>query len=316
MAVVEHATRRAQAEDEQDLVAAIRCGDDRAFELLYERYRARIGAYIQGMVVDHGRAEDIAQDVFIAALRRLRASDQPVLFRPWLYEIAKNACIDEFRRRGRAREVSLDGGRDQDEVGRLRSLSPTPDAAIESKQRLDALRGAFFGLSESHHRILVLRELEGLSYHQIGDRLGLSKPVVESTLFRARRRLGEEFEELESGRRCARVQELIAGTELRPPAALGLRDRRLMMRHLAHCDACRRAAHQAGFEDPERLAGRVAAAAAAPVGWLRTRTSPRPAAPAVRAGIALSPSLGAVATRLQTAAAPESSLTLPEQLSA
>ena len=88
--------------------------------------------------------------------------------------------------------------------------APAPDAAIESKQRLDDLCGAFGGLSESHHRVLVLRELEGLSYREIGERLGMTRAMVESTLFRARRRLSEEYEELASGRRCARVQSLIA----------------------------------------------------------------------------------------------------------
>jgi RNA polymerase sigma factor (sigma-70 family) len=240
MATVVRAEEQAHADGEQELVRAIRHGDDRAFEHLYARYRNRISAYILSMVGDHGRAEDIAQDVFISALRRLRASDQPVTFKPWLYEIAKNACIDEFRRRSRAREISLDG-EDRARVYGLPSLSLSPDAAIESKQRLADLRGAFRGLSESHHRILVLRELEGLSYHQIGDRLGMTKPVVESTLFRARRRLGEEFEDLESGRRCARVQELIDAQAALPSPTLGLRDRRLVARHLSHCEPCRRA---------------------------------------------------------------------------
>ena len=87
---------------EHELVAATRAGDDRAFEELYSRYRERISSFILGRVHDHGRAEDIAQDVFIAALRRLRGSDQRIAFKPWIYEIAKNACIDEFRRANRA----------------------------------------------------------------------------------------------------------------------------------------------------------------------------------------------------------------------
>ena len=187
MAVALRADETAPGHDDQALVAAVRRGDDRAFAQLYSRYRPRIGAFVQGMVADHGRAEDIAQEVFISALRRLRATDQPVHFKPWLYEIAKNACIDEHRRTRRAREVPLEDDGSGEGASNLRSLSPTPDVAIESKQQLDHLRGAFRGLSESHHRILVLRELEGLSYNQIGDRLGISKPVVESTLFRARR---------------------------------------------------------------------------------------------------------------------------------
>ncbi len=280
MAVALRVKDAASGDDEQALVAAVRRGDDRAFELLYARYRTRIGAFISGMVADHGRAEDIAQEVFISALRRLRATDRPVLFKPWLYEIAKNACIDEYRRAHRAREIPLHAEDGHDDVINLRSPSPSPDAAIESKQQLDHLRGAFRGLSESHHRILVLRELEGLTYHQIGVRMGISKPVVESTLFRARRRLGEEYAEIESGRRCARVRDMIAAADERPVKSLGLRDRRLLTRHLSDCASCRRLAHVTGLEAAEpvssgnaKRSGRIAAAAASPLPLLRLRRS-------------------------------------------
>src|SRR3954469_23619418 len=90
------------------LVAAVRRGDDRAFELLYERYQRRIHAYVFGMVKDHGRAEDVTQEVFVSALRRMRETEQPLAFKPWLYQIAKNGCIDAFRRSKRAEEVSYD----------------------------------------------------------------------------------------------------------------------------------------------------------------------------------------------------------------
>ena len=86
------------ADDDQKLVARIRRGDDRAFELLYERYHRRIHAYVLGMVKDHGRAEDVTQEVFLSALRRMRETEQPLAFKPWLYQIAKNSCIDAFRR--------------------------------------------------------------------------------------------------------------------------------------------------------------------------------------------------------------------------
>ena len=93
---------------DHQLVAAVRAGDDHAFERLYERYQRRIAAYIYGMVNDYARAEDIAQDVFMSALRRMRETDRPIAFKPWIYEIAKNACIDQFRRSRRAEEVSYD----------------------------------------------------------------------------------------------------------------------------------------------------------------------------------------------------------------
>jgi RNA polymerase sigma factor (sigma-70 family) len=230
------------------LVKAVRAGDDGAFEQLYHRYQRRIGAYIYGMVHDHGRAEDITQDVFMSALRRMRATETPIAFKPWIYEIAKNACIDAFRRSRRAEEVSYDAD-DGSERLHLVSAGPTPDAAVDTRMSLDHLRGAFGGLSEAHHQILVMRELEGLSYRQIGERLDMSRPSVESTLFRARRRLSEEYEELISGERCRRIQGIIAGAT---DGRIGVRDERKMARHVSYCQPCRRAAFAAGF-DPATL---------------------------------------------------------------
>src|SRR3954447_24812082 len=100
--------RRDATSTDEALVAAVRLGDDRAFEHLYARYQRRIAAYVHGMVGDHGRAEDVTQEIFISALRRMRATDRPIAFRPWVYEIAKNACIDQFRRSRRTEEVPFD----------------------------------------------------------------------------------------------------------------------------------------------------------------------------------------------------------------
>lgn len=240
----------APIQSDNGLVAAVRRGDDNAFGELYSRYGRRIVSYVFGMLGDHGRAEDVAQEVFISALRRMRATERPIAFKPWIYEIARNACIDEFRRTRRAKEVPLDSSDDPDgSECRLESRSGSPHAALESRQQLDDLRGAFRGLSESHHKIIVLRELEGLSYTEIGKRLGMSRPVVESTLFRARRRLGAEYEEIASGRRCEQVHAVIDSGGEKAVRALGIRERRRVARHVAHCQPCRRHAHLAGVDD-------------------------------------------------------------------
>ena len=250
---------------DQQLVTRIRRGDDRAFEALYERYHRRIHSYVLGMVKDHGRAEDVTQEVFVSALRRMRETEQPLAFKPWLYQIAKNSCIDQFRRSKRAEEVSYDA---DDALGpadhsKLVGSGPSPDAAVAAKQELESLCGAFGGLSETHHEILVLRELEGLSYQEIGRRMGMSRPAVESTLFRARRRLTEEYDDIVSGARCMRIQGIIA---VAVESRLGARDTRRLARHLSHCQPCRREALVAGldrdtFARPtvrERVASKVA----------------------------------------------------------
>lgn len=253
------------ADSDQRLVAAVRRGDDRAFEVLYHRYQRRIHAYVLGMVKDHGRAEDVTQEVFVSALRRMRETEQPLAFKPWLYQIAKNGCIDAFRRSKRAEEVSYDAddALAPADHSKLVGSGPSPDAAVAAKQDLDNLCGAFGGLSETHHEILVLRELEGLSYQEIGKRMGMSRPAVESTLFRARRRLTEEYDDIVSGARCLRIAQIIG---VAVSTRLGARDTRRLARHLAHCQSCRREALAAGldrslFTRPsvrERVATRVA----------------------------------------------------------
>jgi RNA polymerase sigma factor (sigma-70 family) len=258
-------TSRLPAHSEHELVAAVRAGHDHAFEELYARYSERIYSFIVSKVHDHGRAEDIAQEVFMSALRRLRASDQTIAFKPWIYEIAKNACIDEFRRGSRAREVPLESDGDFVVDRQKSSVSrvPTPAAAVESKQRLDDLRGAFGGLSSTHHQLLVMREFEGMSYDEIGERLDMTRQMVESSLFRARRRLSEEYQELASGQRCEQIQTAIDSGRLRTVSALGLRDRRRFARHLAHCQPCRHAALMAGVHEtlvkPRSIAAKIAA---------------------------------------------------------
>jgi RNA polymerase sigma factor (sigma-70 family) len=267
-------TRAAPTATDQQLVLAVRSGDDRAFEELFSRYRGRISAYALGMVGDHARAEDITQDVFISALRRLRGTERPIAFKPWLYEIAKNACIDEFRRKRRRHEVPLDpDGETVPGELELPAGGLAPDTAIENRQQIDRLRGAFYGLSRDHHRILLMRELEGRSYVEIGERMEMTPSMVESTLFRARRRLGEEYQDLESGRRCHDVRAAIDRVLERPAARVGIRQRRQIAMHVAHCELCRRYARASGLDESyfkaQSLAEKIAALL--PIPWLLPR---------------------------------------------
>ncbi len=240
-------TGHAQRGDEE-LVAALRAGDDRAFEELFARYQGSVIAYARGMLRDHARAEDVTQDVFVSGLRRLRATDQPIAFKPWIHEIARNACIDAWRRSSRAQLVpyDTDGPLATADRDRLVSGAPAPDAEVHTRMEIEQLKGAFEGLSDAHHEILIMRELHGYSYQQIGERLGMTQAAVESTLFRARRRLGEEFEEIGTGAACERSRSIIAGAG--EGGRVGSRDELRLARHVAHCVPCRRAAALAGFD--------------------------------------------------------------------
>jgi RNA polymerase sigma factor (sigma-70 family) len=188
------------ASDDQ-LIAAVRRGNDHAFEQLYRRYSAAIARFVGSRVRDRGRAEDLVQEIFLSALRRLRATDATITFRPWIFEIAKNAAIDHYRRMSRTEEVSIhadDALRPADQLRLVGWAHARPENAILHKERFDQLREAFGELSPNHHRVLVLREFEGLSYREIAQRMDMTRPAVESALFRARRRLQQEYARAEA----------------------------------------------------------------------------------------------------------------------
>jgi RNA polymerase sigma factor (sigma-70 family) len=262
------ATREGVAD--RDLVEAVRAGDDCAFEELYRRYHARIAAYVRRMVRDSARAEDLAQDAFFSALRRMRATDSDITFKPWIFEIARNAAIDHWRRASRAEEVSVEADGQLRQSDRVRLIGEAgPDSALVDKERLDHLRGAFDELSEVHTRILVMRELEGLSYREIAERLDLSRASVESALFRARRRLESEYADISEGRRCTAMRTVMARM------AEGLRDKRdegRLARHARRCHVCRRRARELGVEPLAPASGlRRKAAALLPLPLLPRR---------------------------------------------
>ena len=133
---------------------------------------------------------------------------------------------------------------------RLRLVgSAAPDAEVIDKERLVHLQGAFDELSEVHTRVLVMRELEGMSYREIAARLELSRSSVESALFRARRRLESEYADISEGRRCESMRGVMGRL------AEGLRSRRdeaRLARHVRRCHVCRRRAGELGIEPPAR----------------------------------------------------------------
>ena len=157
---------------------------------------------------------------------------------------------DGLRASDRHRLVGIDGG---------------PDAALVTKERLNHLQSAFDELSDVHTKVLVMRELEGMSYREIGDKLDLTRPAVESALFRARRRLESEYQEIADGRRCkamrATLARMVEGTHR---AA----EEHRLARHLKRCHSCRHRARVLGLEpqvDARSAAGQGGGAAPAPM---------------------------------------------------
>ena len=169
-----------------ELVAASLGGDNHAFATLIGRYEERILRLVRGMV-PMGEVEDVAQEAFLKAYRKLSLFDGRSSFYTWLYRLTANTAMDWRKKQARRRHAPLPEDAEGDAVVPAREPTPARRAAQRELGRL--IDEAIATLSPSHHEILMLREVQGLSYEDIAQTLGISKGTVESRLFRAREHL-------------------------------------------------------------------------------------------------------------------------------
>jgi RNA polymerase sigma factor (sigma-70 family) len=165
------------ASDEK-LIALTRRGRDEAFETLVERYRPRLLGFLQHMLRSREDAEDVLQEVYVAALRAIRADDRPIQTKPWLYKIARNRALNHMRRRTDVPVESMDTF----ETSAGRSALE----AVAGRERLNEIVGDVHNLPETQRTALILREFDALSYQQIAETMDTTVPAVKSLLVRAR----------------------------------------------------------------------------------------------------------------------------------
>ncbi|GAC1341054.1 MAG: RNA polymerase sigma factor RpoE [Myxococcales bacterium] len=175
-------------------------GDPDAFRRLVERYQRRVYQLALGMVKDADEAMDIAQETFMRVHRYLPSFKGDSAFFTWTYRIATNLCLDAARKRGRGERVSLRSGEEQD--ADVEAAMDPPSAALAGPQRAalnEELKGklaeALAELSENHRAILLLREVDGLSYEDLSKVLGIRKGTVMSRLFHARLKMQNKLRE-------------------------------------------------------------------------------------------------------------------------
>ncbi len=171
------------------LVERVRKGDKRAFELLMEKYRRKIGRLLARMVRDPEEVEDIAQETFIKAYRALPQFRGDAAFSTWLYRIAVNTAKNYLAARNRNMLTVSEVSGEEEEGGDERyavSDIDTPDAHLLSKQIAYAVNEAVEALPEELRTAITLREIEGMSYEDIANFMGCPIGTVRSRIFRAR----------------------------------------------------------------------------------------------------------------------------------
>lgn len=177
--------------EEAGLVARSRGGDTLAFDELVTRYRDRIHMHVYQIVRNEEDALDLTQEAFVRAWRSLSRFDGKSRFSSWLYRIATNAAIDLCRRRRNRPQTEIDGGPMMiDAASRTTpSRDPAPGDAMDHREIRRRVEAAFLDLSPEHRAVVVLKEIEDLSYDEIAARIGCSIGTVMSRLFYARKKL-------------------------------------------------------------------------------------------------------------------------------
>ena len=178
-------------EQEAQIVQRVLQGDVNAFEKLVLEYEKSVYAITQRMTGNAEDAADMTQETFIKAYNSLSSFRGDSKFSVWLYRIATNVCLDFLRSRSRKPTVSLSVEDDDGEEVELdiADESQSPERLLERGLTRDAVRRGLNALSPEYRQILLLREIQGLSYEEIADVLTLEVGTVKSRIFRARKRL-------------------------------------------------------------------------------------------------------------------------------
>lgn len=178
----------ANAQQDNALVARAAAGDSGAFAELVRRHQNRVFGFILRMIDSRDEAMDLTQEVFMKAWQTLPDWRPDARLSTWLLQIARNAAIDTLRRRRIVEFAPLDDGLE------IADSAPGPEALYAARQRHVRLEQALQRLPVEQREILLLREIEALSYTDIAHALGIREGTVKSRLARARTALIERFQ--------------------------------------------------------------------------------------------------------------------------
>ncbi len=177
---------------DHELVRAALGGSERAFRALLERYQRGVLSLVSRILLNREDAEDVAQEAFVKAFTRLDTYDPAYKFSNWLFKIAHNAALDALRRRGGEPTAAARGpdADDEDAWARLPDTrTPAPDQAAEAAEFREHVERALARLRPEFRAVIVLRHIEGRTYEDIAQILGLPLGTVKTFLFRGRREL-------------------------------------------------------------------------------------------------------------------------------
>jgi len=192
----EEASGGSSTKGDHDLVHRVQAGDSAAFRALFDKYHRRAFAVAMGVVKNEDDAMDAVQEAFVKVHKNLHKFEGSSSFYTWLYRIVMNVSIDHVRRTSRRRNLDFDERalHEESEVAGDGALVPSiananPGKAALRRELGGAIQAALQELPEHHRAVIVLREIEGMSYEEMAEALEVPKGTVMSRLFHARKKM-------------------------------------------------------------------------------------------------------------------------------
>lgn len=184
--------------EENRLIERIRKGDAAAFEELVSVHQKQIFSLAYRMCGNQEDAADMAQEALIKVYRNIDKFKGNAKFSTWLYRVVTNTCLDEMKKTKRRQVYSLDDEVETNDGSLKREIednAPTPEEKAEQAERKEAIQEALMRVSDTHRKVLVLRDIQGFSYEEIAQMLECSEGTVKSRLSRAREALRKVLKE-------------------------------------------------------------------------------------------------------------------------
>ena len=184
------------SQGDHELVQRVQAGDSAAFRELFDKYHRRAFAVAMGVVKNEEDALDAVQEAFVKVHKNIHRFQGTSSFYTWLYRIVMNASIDHVRRTSRRKSLDFDERalHEESEVAGDGALVPSitdanPGKAALRRELGGAIQAALQDLPEHHRQVIVLREIEGMSYEDMAEALDVPKGTVMSRLFHARKKM-------------------------------------------------------------------------------------------------------------------------------
>ncbi|MBI2952302.1 sigma-70 family RNA polymerase sigma factor [bacterium] len=182
-------TQHGEPTSDSDVLADVMAGDVEAFEKIVDRHKNRLFNFVYRFVGDRETAEDIVQETFLRAFRRRKEYRAIANFSTWLFTIAGNLAKSELRRRKRWRFFSLNWDEESETGIEIPDESHRPDTMAETAMTDEMIQEAIESLPANYRKVILLRDVEGLSYQEIAKIVSRPVGTVKSRVNRARLRL-------------------------------------------------------------------------------------------------------------------------------